>query len=110
MASHVFICMSIEKSIKGEGNQFIEEESNKKERKEKKREEKKREKNNKGREKEGEKEIGVSMVGNRCSDSRKSAFRRSELVGPRSKVRIFNEGYTPRVKDHHKGCGVVSFP
>ena len=32
-------CMSMEKSIKGEGNQFVDEDSNKKERKEKKREE-----------------------------------------------------------------------
>ena len=29
MASHVSTCMSMEKSIKGEGNQFVEEESNK---------------------------------------------------------------------------------
>ena len=29
----------------------------------------------------------------------KSAFRQSELVGPKSKVHIFNEGYTPRGRD-----------
>ena len=58
MASHVFTCMLMEKSIKGEGNQFVEEERNKKEIKEKK----KREKEKKGREKEGEKEIGVPTV------------------------------------------------
>ena len=46
----------MEKSIKGEGNQFIEEESNKNERKEKKK---------KGGEKNGEKEIGVLTVGTR---------------------------------------------
>ena len=47
----------MEKSIKGEGNQFVEEESNKKETKEKKNEREERE-----REKEGEKEIGVPTV------------------------------------------------
>ena len=62
MANHVSTCMSMEKSIKGEGNQFVEEERNKKERKEKKREEKRREKKKKGREKEREKEIGVPTV------------------------------------------------
>ena len=46
-------------AIKGEGNQFIEDERNKKERKEKK---KTREKEKKGLEKEREKEIGVPTV------------------------------------------------
>ena len=32
-------------------------------------------------------------------EKRKYAFRRLELVGPRSKVRIFDEGYTPRGRD-----------
>ena len=59
MVSHVFTCMSMEKSIKGEGNQFVEEERNKKERKEKKKKEKK------GREKVEENEIGVLTVGTR---------------------------------------------
>ena len=44
------------------GNQFLEEEGNKKERKETKEKKNKREKEKKGREKEGEKVIGVSMV------------------------------------------------
>ena len=49
MASHVSACMSMEKSIKREGNQFVEEESNKKERKEKKeRRKKEREREGKG--------------------------------------------------------------
>ena len=48
--------MSMDKSIKGKGNQFVEEESNKKERKEKKKKEKK------GREKEGEKKIDVPTI------------------------------------------------
>ena len=43
MVSHVSTCMSMEKSIKGEGNQFVEEERNKKERKEKKKRERERE-------------------------------------------------------------------
>ena len=49
--------MSMDKSIKGKGNQFVEEESNKKERKEKKKEREERE-----RERGGKK--------NRCSDDR----------------------------------------
>ena len=92
-------CMPMEKSIKGEGNQFVEKERNKKEMKEKKKERKRR----KGERKRGK---------------RKSAFRWSELVGSRSKVRILDEGYTLRGRDssyfwfifYHKGCGVVSFP
>ena len=47
---------------KWDGDQFIEEGSNKKERKEKNREEKKREKEKKMREKEEEKEINILMV------------------------------------------------
>ena len=66
MTSLMSTCMLMEKSIKGEGNQFVEDERNKKERKgKKKREEKKREKEKKGTENEGEKEIGVSTVGTR---------------------------------------------
>ena len=37
--------------------------------------------------------------GERKREKRKSTFRRSELVGPRSKVCIFDEGYSPRGKD-----------
>ena len=37
--------------------------------------------------------------GERKREKRKSAFRRSELVGPRSKVYIFDEGYAPRDRD-----------
>ena len=51
MTIHVSTCMPMEKSIKGEGNQFVEEERNKKERKEKKNRERERE----------EKEIGVTV-------------------------------------------------
>ena len=60
MASHVSTCVSMEKSIKGEGNQFVEEESNKKEIKEKK---KRRKKEREREEREGGKEIGIPMVG-----------------------------------------------
>ena len=86
MASHVSTYMSMEKSIKWEGNQFVEEESYKKERKEKKKEKKKKKvKEKKGRERRGK--------GNQ------SSVRRSKLIRPRSKVRIFDEGYTPRGRD-----------
>ena len=54
-------CMSMEMSIKGEGNQFVEKEGNKKERKEKKKRRKKREREENERE-IGEKEIGVPTV------------------------------------------------
>ena len=74
----------MEKSIKGEGNQFVEEERHKKERKEKKREEKKERKRRKGE---------------RKREKRKLVFRRSELVGSRSKVCIFDKGYTSRGRD-----------
>ena len=57
MASHVSICMPMEKSIKGEGNQFVDE-RNQNERKEKKFRSKKE--IERGR---GGKEIGVPTVG-----------------------------------------------
>ena len=37
--------------------------------------------------------------GERKRKKRKSAFRWSELIGPRSKVCIFVEGYAPRGRD-----------
>ena len=43
VSSHVSTCMPMEKSIKGEANQFVEEERNKKDMKEKQIEEKNRE-------------------------------------------------------------------
>ena len=36
----------------------------------------------------------------RKREKRKSAFRLSELIGPRSKVRIFDKGYTLRGRDY----------
>ena len=65
MASHVSTCMPMEKSIKGEGNQLVEEESKKKERKEKK------ERRQKERERE-EREKERGGKGNRCSKGQKS--------------------------------------
>ena len=47
-ACHVSTCMPMEKSIKREGNQFVQEESNKRERKEKNMKEKKKERGEKG--------------------------------------------------------------
>ena len=70
MASHVSLCMQVWRSIKGGGDQFVEEGRSKKGRRmkkkrDKKESEKKREKEKKGREKEGEKEVGVLMIGTR---------------------------------------------
>ena len=47
MASRVTTCMPMEKSIKREGNQFVQEESNKRERNEKKTKKKKKKKGKK---------------------------------------------------------------
>ena len=41
----------------------------------------------------------MRIKGERKMEKRKSVFRRLGLVGPRSKVCIFNEGYAPRGKD-----------
>ena len=65
------------------GDQFIEEGRSKKEKKRKKKRERKESK------KERERKRG----------KRKYAFRQSELVGPKSKVHIFDEGFTPRGRD-----------
>ena len=70
MASHVSPCMQVGRSIKGGGDQFVEEGRSKKERGRKKKRERKerkkeREKEKKGREKEGEKEVGIPTIGTR---------------------------------------------
>ena len=65
------------------GDQFIEEGRSRKEKRRKKKRERKESK------KERERKRG----------KRKSAFRQSKLVGPKSKVHIFDEGYTPRGRD-----------
>ena len=74
-----------EHAYKMGGDQFVGEGSRKKRRRKKKRErkerKKEREKEKKGRERE----------------KRKSAFRLLELVRPRNKVCIFDEGYTQEV-------------
>ena len=63
----------------------------KKGKKEKKRKERERGRE-RGREKEGEKEIDVFFLSS-------LVFRRLELIRPRSKVCIFNEGCAPRGRD-----------
>ena len=63
-----------------------------KERKE--REEKKIEKEGEERERERRR-----RKGERKKEKMRAVFRLSELVRPRSKVRIFEEGYTPRGRD-----------
>ena len=70
---------------KWDGDHFVEGERNKKERKEK------------GKGKEGKKEKKKKR--RRKMEKRKSTFRRSELIGPRSKVCIFDEGDAPRGSD-----------
>ena len=67
--------------------------------KEKKRKERKREKK---RERKGEKEIDVFFL-------RSPVFRRSELIEPRSKVRIINEGYALRGRNSSYFCLFLSF-
>ena len=67
MASHVSPCMQVGRSIKGGGDQFIEEGRSRKERRRKKKRERKERKNErenekKVREKEGEKEGGIPTV------------------------------------------------
>ena len=52
------------------------------------------EKGKKEREREGRR-----RKGERKREKRKSAFQWSEIVGPRSKVCIFDEGYAPRGRD-----------
>ena len=67
-----------DKFIKGEGNQFAEEERKKKGKKGK---------------------IYIRKKNRERGGERKSAFRRLELVGSRSKVHILDEGYTLRGRD-----------
>ena len=69
-----------------------------------------RKKERKGKEKERKRKRGKSV----SFFSRSLTFRRLELVRPRSKVRLLDEGYTPRGSDssyfgyfHPKGCLVV---
>ena len=49
--------------------------------------------------KEGKKKDRKRRNEERKRGKRKSAFQWSELVGPRSKVHIFDEEYTPRGSD-----------
>ena len=74
-----------EQKRKGEGKR--------KGRERKEREEKKRERGRRKRERKKEKRKST------CSSLAPPVFRRSELVGQRSKVHIFDEGYAPRGRD-----------
>ena len=62
-----------------------------KKRKKKKKKRKKKEKKEKRKKKERKRRKRAKKSG-----KKKSAFRRSKLIGPRIKVYIFDEGYTPR--------------
>ena len=56
----------------------------------------------KGKGKKGKKEKKKKRMrrkGERKREKMKLVFRRSELVGPRSKGCIFNKGYAPRGRD-----------
>ena len=71
------------------------EEHNRKKKKKGKKEKKKK----KERERKERKREGMRRKGKRKKEKRKSVFRRLELVGPRSKVQRFNEGYASRGRD-----------
>ena len=91
MASHVSPCMKVGRSMKRGGDSLVEEGRSIKEmrrKKKKERKERKKEREREGEERERERERKGSP-----------AFRRSELVGPRSKVCIFDEGYAARGRD-----------
>ena len=53
----------------------------------------------KGKGKKGKKEKKEREREEEEKEKRKSAFRRLELVGPKSKGYIFDEGYAPRGRD-----------
>ena len=75
-----------EHAYKMGGDQFVGEGRSRKKRRRKKKRERKERKKEREKEKKG-----------REREKRKSAFWRLELVIPRSKVRIFDEGYTQEV-------------
>ena len=99
MASHVCdtwhaMCQHawhMEKAIYGMWELFVEARSSKKEKEGKK---KRRGKKRKRKERERRR-----RKGERKKEKRKAVFRRLELVRPRSKVRIFDEGYAPNGRD-----------
>ena len=72
---------------------FIEAGSSKKEKERKKRRGKER------KEREEKKRERRRRKGERKKEKRKVVFRRSELVRPKSKVRIFDESCAPRGRD-----------
>ena len=80
----------MEKDIFGVWELFIQVESIKKEKEGKKKRGKER------KEREEKKRERRRRKGERKKEKRKAVFRRSELVRPRSKVCIFDEGYATR--------------
>ena len=74
MTSLMSTCMLMEKSIKGEGNQFVEDERNKKERKGKKKERRKKEREREERDRER------GGKGNRGFDGRNSSDQEVKFV------------------------------
>ena len=88
MASHVSTCMECEIQYKWEEISSGEGKLRRKEREKRKRKRKRRER----KEREKRKREGRRRKRERKREKKKSTFRRSELVGPRSKVRRFNEG------------------
>ena len=71
-----------------------------------------------GKEEKKEKRERRRIKGDRKREKRNPAFRRSELVRPKSKVHIFDQYYVPRGRDFSyfglfstiKGFGIVSLP
>ena len=84
----------MEKTIYGVWELFVEAGGSKKEK-----EGKKKERERKERKREKEKRERRRRKGERKKEKKKAVFRRSELVRPRSKVRIFDEGCAPRGRD-----------
>ena len=83
----------IEKAINMVWELFVEAGSDEKEK------EKKKERERKERKRGKEKRERRRRKGERKKEKRKALFRRSELVRPRSKVCIFDEGCVPRGRD-----------
>ena len=78
MASHVSPCMQVGRSIKGGGDQFVEEGRSRKERKRKR----------KGSERKERKRERMRRKGERKREKMKLAFRRLELVIPTIGTRL----------------------
>ena len=95
----------MEKAIYGVWELFVEARSSKKEKGEKKKGEgKKGKKERKRKERERRR-----RKGERKKEKKKAVFRQSELVRPRSKVHIFDEGCAPRGRDSFYFCLLLAF-